>query len=527
MKILAGRSAGKTEYSRAFYKKGEVPEALLDRIELILEEEGKRGTDKGREEIELVFITDLSLEGRYSGELIVVTERRILNLSSVERPYMTELAVELESIEDMVLRQLTGNNILKISRGEGSLEFLRCTPALQLDLNDFLSKLDELLQERFNRESVLGTLKHAGRGQQNIKYCPKCGKTISHWRNYCPECLDKRRLLLRLLSYVRPYLFVFILAFILLGVVTFLSLLPPLLNRNLVDDVIAPAIGAESQAYIAGAGTISRILVSLAPPGSIKLLLIIVLTMLVVNLLTSVLSTARTYLVSWLGQKIIVDLREEVYSHLQGLSLSFYNKESTGQIMSRVTSDVDRLQHFLSEDIQRLAQDIFTVIFIVAILFNLSWKLAVLVILPAPLLVFLTLYFRNKLRRIYRTLWKKYASINTILADTIPGIRVVKAFAQEDREVERFKQRSRSVFAEELNSLKVRTIYSPSMQFLTYLGTIFIWWFGGKQVIMGELSIGTLMAFTGYMWRFYMPVQELCHMNHRFQRTATSGGQGF
>ena len=101
--------------------------------------------------------------------------------------------------------------------------------------------------------------------------------------------------------------------------------------------------------------------------------------------------------------------------------------------MSRVTSDVDRLQHFLSEDIQRLAQDVFTLVFIMAILFNLSWKLAILIILPAPLLVFLTLYFRNKLRRIYRTLWKKYASINTILADTIPGIRVVKAFAQEKR----------------------------------------------------------------------------------------------
>lgn len=534
MRMLTGkRGSKKTEYSKSFYRKDELPESLLERINSILVKdgvgEGQEGRDNevGQEGIELVFITDLSLDGRYSRELIVVTGKRILNLSSPEEPFFTGLAVELEDVRDMVLRQLTGNNILKISGREGSLEILRCTPALRMDLNDFMRELDELLQERFNRESMMETLRHAGRGQQNIKYCPKCGKAVPHWRNYCPECLDKRKLLLRLLSYVRPYLLVFILAFILLGAVTFLSLLPPLLNRNLVDDVIVPAIGAESQAYAGASGTLSRILISLAPPGSVKLLLIIVLTMLLVNLLTSILSTARMYLVSWLGQKIIVDLREEVYSHLQGLSLSFYNKESTGQIMSRVTSDVDRLQHFLSEDIQRLAQDIFTLFFIVAILFNLSWKLAVLVILPAPFLVILTLYFRNRLRRIYRTLWKKYASINTILADTIPGIRVVKAFAQEDREIARFKQRSRSVFAEELNSLKVRTVYNPSMEFLTFLGTIFIWWFGGRQVIMGELSIGTLMAFTGYMWRFYMPVQELCHMNHRFQRTATSADRVF
>ena len=522
MKILARkRRIKKTEYSQFFYKKEELPAPLYDRIRNILEE------GKGGEEPELVFITDLSIEGNYAEELIVVTERRILNLSSPEEPILRGLAIDLEDIDNIDLRQLTGNNILKISSRTGSLEIMRCTPALLMDLKDFLKNLDELLQQRYQKESFAENIRLSGRGQQNIKYCAKCARVIPPGRNFCEDCLDKRKLLLRLLSYVRPYLLVFIVAFLMLGAVTFISLLPPLVNRTLIDDVIVPAIGAEGQSYVGGGGTISLILTSFAPRGSIKLLLVIIITMLIINLLTSLLATGRMYLVSWLGQKIIVDMREEVYCHLQSLSLNFYNKESTGQIMSRVTSDVDRLQHFLSEDIQRLAQNIFTLIFIVAILFNLNWKLAILIILPAPLLVFLTLYFRNKLRRIYRTLWKKYASINTILADTIPGIRVVKAFAQEDREVERFKQRSRSVFAEELNSLKVRTIYSPSMQFLTYLGTIFIWWFGGKQVIMGELSIGTLMAFTGYMWQFYTPVQDLCHMNHRFQRTATSADRVF
>ncbi|HOA41780.1 MAG TPA: ABC transporter transmembrane domain-containing protein [Halanaerobiales bacterium] len=519
MKILGRkRATPKTEYSQSFYKKEELPAFLQERIKPILQE---------GEEAELVFIADLSLDGKFAEELLVVTGRRILNLSSLEQALPEVLAVDLEDIDNVALRQLTGNNILKARTREGSLEILRCTPALLMDLNDFLKNLDELMERIFARKDFTERLHFADRGRQNIKYCPKCGRPVSPRRNVCMHCLDKRRLLFRLLSYVRPYLLVFILTFLMLGAVTFISLLPPLINRSLLDDVIVPAIGAEGQAYIEGAGTISHLLTSLAPRGSIELLLIIVITMLVINLLTSLLATGRMYLVSWLGQKIIVDLREEVYSHLQSLSLNFYNKESTGQIMSRVTSDVDRLQHFLSEDIQRLAQDVFTLVFIMAILFNLSWKLAILIILPAPLLVFLTLYFRNKLRRIYRTLWKKYASINTILADTIPGIRVVKAFAQEKREIARFKRRSRSVFAEEINSLKVRTIYSPSMQFLTYLGTIFIWWFGGRQVIMGELSIGTLMAFTGYMWQFYTPVQDLCHMNHRFQRTATSADRVF
>ncbi|MEJ6951853.1 ABC transporter ATP-binding protein [Natronospora cellulosivora (SeqCode)] len=481
---------------------------------------------KDDEELELAFTSDLSLEGLYMEQIVVLTNKRILNISCSEE-WSVNISLNLDEIKSIRHQRLDSNNLVKIITKDRGVEILRCTSKLSPALKDFLEKVDEFMMDIFPQEkSFLDSKWSGGNGKQNIRRCAKCAKAISPRRNVCIDCLDKRKLFFRLMSYIKPHKTMFIIAFVLLAFVTYISLLPPLVNRVLIDDVLVPATGGGNE-LAAESGFLSNFLISFAPRGSISLLAVIVGLMFIINLLTSVMSTARMYLISWLGQKVIVDMRRNVYEHMQNLSLRFYNKESTGQLMSRVTSDVNRLQHFLSHDLQMLGQDVFTIILIIVILFNLSYFLTFLIILPAPLLVFLTFYFRNRLRRIYRSLWKKYAAINTVLADTIPGIRVVKAFAQEDKELDKFNHRNQQAFEGEIDSLKMRTIYQPTMQFLTFLGTITIWWFGGKQVIEGSLTIGTLMAFTGYMWQFYRPVQNLCNMNHRFQRIATSADRVF
>ena len=160
------------------------------------------------------------------------------------------------------------------------------------------------------------------------------------------------------------------------------------------------------------------------------------------NLTVSGLSGLRGYIMARIGQRVTYGLRNEVYTHLHALSLSYYNKNETGRIMASVTQDVGRLQDFISDGLQEAIRDVLTLVIICIILFALNPGLAALVLLPTPLLVWATLSFGKRLHAIYRPLWHRWAGLSALLADTIPGVRVVKAFAQEQREVGKFKGRS-------------------------------------------------------------------------------------
>ncbi len=480
------------------------------------------------EKLQHVLISDLTREGFYQQQWVVLTDQRIIYVGDIENIEKDSfIEVNLEEIEAIEVRELDGNQIVNIILKDRAVEFMRASKKIKIPLDDFLEVFADRVKEIKDlpsEEDLIENRRAVVRKKSRVKTCNQCGKKISSSRRkVCDECMEQKEVIYRLLSYVKPYLLPFISGFLLLGVTTLIGLLPPLLNRTLIDDVLGPAVGYEYEE----ANIISEIFLNFAAPGTVRLLAIVVLTMLSFNLIRSALSAVRTYIINWMGQKVLLDMRNQVYEHLQKLSLSFFNKKSTGRVMTRVTSDVSRIESFLSSQLQRVGQDILTIVMIVTILFLLNWQLALIVMLPAPLLVFLTFYFRDKLHRVYRILWRRNAGLNGILADTIPGIEVVKAFNQEKREVKRFNDKNEEVFNGHIQSLKLRTLYSPSMQFLTFIGMILIWWFGGLRVIGGTLTIGTLTAFTGYMMRFYRPVQDLCRINHRFQRILTSADRVF
>ncbi|MFW5985410.1 MAG: ABC transporter ATP-binding protein [Halanaerobiaceae bacterium] len=506
------------EEKEVFLKEGEIPLTEKKKVAHII---------PSSETIKAIFLTDLTQEGKFATEWVVLTDQKLYNLGTEPVNDTGIISIKLEEISEIGYKLLEGNQIVKIRTPQSGKELFRCSQKQEVDCQQFVDFLDEVVQEKTEKkESLVQRNKAFARGKTKIKKCPKCGKPISHWRNICNECLDKRKLIFRLLQYIKPHLIPVFLGFLFMGLATFIGQLPPLLSRSLTDDVFVPATGAEGASQ-GGGGIISDFFLNFGDRGTVELLMAIVIAMLVINILRSVFDTIRSYIVQWLGQRVIVDMRNQVYEHLQKLSLSFFNKESTGRLMARVTSDVNRLESFLSRDVQRLGQDIFTLVVIIGILFSLSVRLTLIVMIPAPFLVYLTMYFRNKLHRVYRILWRKNAGLSSILADTIPGIRVVKAFTQENREIKKFNEKNQELYQGQMESIKLRTAYNPTMQFLTFLGTILIWWFGGLEVLEGNLSLGTLIAFTGYMWTFYRPVQDLCRMNHRFQRTATSADRVF
>ena len=141
---------------------------------------------------------------------------------------------------------------------------------------------------------------------------------------------------------------------------------------------------------------------------------------------------------AWVGQRITLNLRNQAFQHLSILSLDFYQQRDTGNLMSRITHDVSRLQDFIAEGLQDIIGDSLMIIFMCGVMFYYNWQLTLWSLIPIPFIVFFTIYFGEKMHKVFHVMWRRTAKIHTILASMIPGIRVVKAFAREDYEVERF-----------------------------------------------------------------------------------------
>ena len=356
------------------------------------------------------------------------------------------------------------------------------------------------------------------------KRCDRCGQVIPRYYGVCPACLEKGKLLFRLLGYAKPHWKLITFSLLLMVAATTIGLGQPLLMSVLIDDVLN--VGAPSSTDVEVRFDLLALL-PVAKDNPVAALAWLVGLLILMNITVSVLSALRGYIMARIGQRVTYGLRNEVYTHLHALSLSYYNKNETGRIMASVTQDVGRLQDFISDGLQEAIRDVLTLIIICIILFGLNPGLAALVLLPTPLLVWATMRFGRKLHAIYRPLWRRWASLSALLADTIPGVRVVKAFAQEQREVGKFEGRSLDLLRGELRVAWMRSLFGPVMTFVTAIGTIIIWWVGGRDILSGELTLGAFVAFTMYMYRFYGPVESLCRLNHRFQRAATSAERVF
>ncbi|MEE3258194.1 MAG: ABC transporter transmembrane domain-containing protein, partial [Candidatus Latescibacterota bacterium] len=470
------------------------------------------------EPVRLAVTTDIKLDGLYGPAWLIATDKRLLAYSPNGGGPPDVVDLPLAEVESLEIQDLYGSGALKVrtqTAGQIVALFSKTLTAQFAPLPDELEKLVRQARPVDDDEKIT-------RGRLDRAYlkrrCERCGQVIPRRMGICPSCLESRKLLNRFLSYSVPYwpLAVTSLAILLVG--TFIGLTPPLLLRTLIDDVMTPAAD----------GALDAIALPLIGPTSPSgALAWLVVGLLLINVSRNVLGAIRSYFLARLGEQITFDMRRQVYRHLHRLSLNFYNDRDTGRIMASVTHDVGRLQDFLSDGLQETIRNILTILIICSILFYLNASLAAYVLLPTPLIVLVTIRFGKKLHRIYTPLWRRWAGISALLADVIPGVRVVKAFAQEQREVDKFETRSLDLLEGELRAARTRSFFSPLMSFMTSLGTLIIWWVGGNKVLGNAMSLGEFVAFTGYMWQFYGPVESLCRLNHRFQRAATSAERVF
>lgn len=233
------------------------------------------------------------------------------------------------------------------------------------------------------------------------------------------------------------------------------------------------------------------------------------LLFLAIHLFSFAAERSRIRTTSRLGQSVLYDMRQTVYSHIQGLSLRFYDSRPAGKIMVRVTNDIDSLNDLLSNGVVNLLTDVFTLAGIIGIMLTMHTSLALLSFGTIPVLALLSTKLRRKIHSAWREVRRRIANINANLQETISGVRVVQAFTREDVNLAQFAAINADNRDTWMKAVVVNGSFSPLVEVTGALGTAALYWFGARMVIGGEISLGTLVAFTSYMGRFWGPISSL------------------
>jgi ABC-type multidrug transport system fused ATPase/permease subunit len=243
--------------------------------------------------------------------------------------------------------------------------------------------------------------------------------------------------------------------------------------------------------------------------------------------LQQLINAGDMYIRHALGERFTLDLRVGLYDYLQRLSLSFFERTSTGELMSRVTNDVNALEHFVTHGSALTVVDLLRLAGGAVVLFLLDARLALLVLLPVPVLAVSLRYFNTRIRPVYRRVRARLGDINAQLQDSLSGIQVIQAFAQEDRALERFATDSENYYRARVQGFRYWATFFPAMRFVASLGMVIVLGVGATMVVHGELSLGTLIAFLSYVTSFYQPINRLTEIDRIFQEAIAAGERIF
>ncbi|MFW5982201.1 MAG: ABC transporter ATP-binding protein, partial [Halanaerobiaceae bacterium] len=307
--------------------------------------------------------------------------------------------------------------------------------------------------------------------------------------------------LIRLSIYAKKYWLTVIAGIIAILLSTGLGLIPPALVRYGIDNYISAS--------------------------KVDFLWLIGLLMIGLTILQGLIDYIKQYISEYISQNIIHDIRSQLYAHLNKLSFSFFDNSKLGDIMSRVTADADLLRQFLSNAIVYIASNLLIILGIFIIMLSWNYRLALLYLLMLPLMVFGMYQYSTKVRPIYKQLRKKFADLNAVIQEDIRGIEVIKLFGREKEEKEEFKKANKQYADFNIHVAKVFAFWMPYVNFFMGAGTALIVWYGGRLVINGLISIGTLAGFTAYIAMLLRPIRQTGMMINFSNQAAASAERIF
>ena len=461
---------------------------------------------------------DLNDELRFKKNLVILTDQRVISTDDAQKSWNF-----YPLSPDLSLRVMdhAGVGTLALQQGARRLAAWRFTLGLEAAVLRWKLRFENQQQSvqsaSFLGKSLQGTDDtghlEPGVGAMRHVLCPICQNVVDEADEECPVCLEKEQAppstwtLFKLWRFARPYQWQLLMGFVLTLASTAATLVPPYLTMPLMDDVLIPYQNGKPIDPV----TVSWYLLGLM--GS--------------ALVAWGLGWIKTYILALVSERIGADLRTTTYQHLLKLSLEYFGGRRTGDLIARIGSETDRINVFLSLHLLDFATDVLMIMMTAIILFSINPTLALVSLLPLPFIGWLIHVVREKLRTGFEKIDRVWSEVTNVLADTIPGIRVVKAFAQEDREAQRFIDANKHNLAVNDRLNRVWSVFSPTVTLMTEIGLLVVWGFGIWLVSKDQITVGVLTAFLAYIGRFYTRLDSMSRIVSTTQKAASGAKRIF
>ena len=452
--------------------------------------------------------TDIDALGNYQEQWLVVTSERLAVVSGIE-PAELLVSLVLKDVSEFRCTTTIGSGLLQARVNNMYVDVLRYSNRVADRFQKIGRKLDRFLHGE--------PLVIHPEDEVNPRRCPRCGLMLEFAGDVCPRCVNKGAVLARMWKLMQAYRWgaLLMLGMVLVGIC--LDLVSPQLTRHLVDNVLPG--GVEKARQLQGdAAMMRRHLIMLLEVVGI-LASVQVLRMLV-NIVNGRLSTR-------IGTAVTFDIRSRLVQHMQQLSVAFYDRQQVGTLVGRVAYDTEALHGFVSQFAGGFISQLLMVAGVGVMMFSLNPKLAFFTLIPAPLVMTGSLVFWRYIYPRYYRFWDASSKQAGTLSGILSGIRVVKAFNQEEREVSRFNAASNRLQNSRRNVDRGVATFNPIMGLIFQLGGWIVWFVGGRDVLSWHMTLGQLMAFFGYLWMFYGPLGTLTQFTNWLTQFATQAHRIF
>lgn len=445
------------------------------------------------------ILGDVAADAKYASTALFVTEKCLFSYN-FESDTLSE-RFDFSDVSEIFNKRMYGNGVMRIRKNDGTLHnvfrFTFTVAALCDATVAYVSAIRNGEDPKTAFDTVDATY------LKLLSVCPKCGRTLSAPGVPCINCMNKGKLLKKLVKYLKPETPILIISVIISIITTAIALLPPLLTRSLVDSIL--------------------------PNRRRDLLMMVAILLIVINVVRFALAGIRGYMLRASGNKVLSRIRCEVYEKAQHLPMRFYDKTSTGAVINRISGDTATLQAFMLRITQEVVVQFFKLIGIIIVMMVINPKLTLLSLCPVPIVVIGSRIFRIKIAPFYRRIWRRSSAVTSTLTDTIPGIRVIKSFTNEKNSTERFSSCVEEWRVTDTKAGKILNAYPSIVNCLIACGSVIIWSFGGNLVIDGitnanaaGLSVGVLVSFISYASMFYEPVNFFANLSDSMQSAIAS-----
>jgi ATP-binding cassette, subfamily B, bacterial len=462
----------------------EIIKEIPDYVDEILRQHGI-----SKDDIMLTAKCDLNIEGNF-GECYVLATKEQLLVDSVI--YATCDISKLSS------ERVVGGGLL-IGEIDGEEKILcRHSSSCARDFGLFVKLFNkvkegkELTKEDFKEENISAN-------------CPKCGTRYEDTlRKICRKCFDKRAILMRVLSYLPKYkLYIAAILFCML-LSSLLNVIFPYFGGNVFYDQVLK----EGGTYY---GEVAKF----------------VLIMFGIKFSATVVSIFYGRINSTLSARVVYDLKTEIFQSLQRLSLSFYSSKETGTLMNNVNGDAMKLQQFFHDGVPYFIVNVITMLGILIVMLRLKWELALLAIFPVPIIVYVLKRLFPRLWTLFSRVFRKGSALNSVISDSLSGIRVVKAFGKENSEVQRFSRINTEAAKVNVDVENMIQTAFPFIHLFMGFGGLIVWGYGGWLVIKGEMTFGSLITFTGYVGMLMGPLHFMTQITQWWSDCMNSASRIF